>query len=77
MLAVLPTSPPEREDRKQITIDQVGLSKAPRNIHPVVLFIVQFQPAFNIAQTCQRVVSEHVLVGIFAIESSELDNQAY
>jgi hypothetical protein len=62
--------PPEGQDLDQIAIDQVRFPQAPRNIHAIELFIVQLQPPLDIAQTCQDIISKHILIRICAIESS-------
>lgn len=74
MLALLSTGPPGRENWQEITVHQVRFSETSRHVHPVVLFVVKFQPPLDIAQTGQGIVSQHVAIGIFAIETSQLEN---
>lgn len=73
MLALLSGGPPERENWQKISIHQVRFAQASRDVHSVILLVVQLQPPLDIAQARQSIVSQGVAVSIFAIESSQLE----
>lgn len=72
MFAVLSIGPPDRENRQYIANDQIGFSETSHHIHAVIPLIVKLQPSSDIAETGESVISKHVAVCIFAIETSQL-----
>jgi hypothetical protein len=62
---------PHGNDFQQVSLEQIHLGQAARNIEPVQLLVVELEPAPQVLETRQRVVTERVRSGLIGAGAAE------